>query len=266
MDAAWEETEPFVKEYKKLMEITGKLKMSKEELSESAKTEEAKIDSLDKAKEQIKKKMYNLVESYYKAEDKYMNQQRLMNKIKWMTIQKEKVMKEAERIKQEEEEEKARKSIHPHAEKIEICEQLIMFCKKRMPIDKRQEEKKVVIAAPEKSIASAGDKVVLVEDKKKKEEEFLIIGGAGKKKGKNRNDRKKVKPEEELRLNVDMGILKLFDEVQVQPPMSLKSLAETVQKLEEKRKYFEELPSEPEKKEETAKEEPKEEVEAKKTE
>ena len=265
-EAAWKETEPLVEEYKKLMDINTKLRMSKDELIESAKTEEAKIVSLGKAIEQINRKKYNLVESYYRAEDEYMNQQRLIKKIEWMKNQKEKVMKEAERIKQEEEEEKARKIIHPHAEKIEACEQLIMFCKKRMGIDKKQEEKKVVIPAAEKSIASIGDKAVLVEDKKKKEEEFLIIGGTGKKKGKNRNDRKKMKPVKELTLNVDIGTLKVFDQVQVQPPMSFKSLAETLQKLEERRKYFEELPPEPEKKEETAKEEPKEEVEVKKTE
>jgi hypothetical protein len=258
--------QPLNEEYMKLIEDNNKLKSAKNEPSESTKLEEAKINALDQAVKEILEKRKNIIESYYLAEDKYMDQQRLIKKIGWMTQQKERALREAERKRQEEEEEKTRKPIHPHADEIEACEQLIMFCKKRMGIDKKQEEKKVVIPAAEKSLASSGGKAVLMEDKKKKEEELLIIGGAGKKKGKNRNDRKKTKPVEELRLDVDIETLKLFDLVQVQSPMLFKSLADTLQKLEEKKKYFEELPPEPEKKEETAKEEPQQATETKKTE
>lgn len=261
-EKAWEAVQPLVDEYKKLREITDKLAKSKEDLSEEAKIEEEKARLIEQNIRGVQEQRNVLVESYYKVEDSYMEQQRLIKKIAWMTEQKKWAVEEDKRKRQQEEEEKARKPVHPHAEEMEACDQLIAFCKRRMGVDKRQEEKKVVIPVAEKSLIGVEGKAVPMEDKRKKEEELLIIGGTGKKKGKNRNDRKKAKPKEELRLDIDIGTLQLFDMVQVQPPLSFKTLPETVQKLEEKKKYFDELPAEPEKKEEKT-EDKKEEVEQK---
>eukprot|EP00826_Nyctotherus_ovalis_P058384 TRINITY_DN801_c0_g1_i4.p1 TRINITY_DN801_c0_g1~~TRINITY_DN801_c0_g1_i4.p1 ORF type:complete len:267 (+),score=158.58 TRINITY_DN801_c0_g1_i4:794-1594(+) len=249
LDEDYQAVKPLAEESKKLYEEVEQVKKSRQDLTEEAKVEEKKVELISQNIAGIRTKRNELIEKYYKAEDKYMEQQRLIKRIAWMTQQKEWAIKKAERQRQEEEEEKQRKPVHPHAEEIEVCEQLIAYCNRRMGVDKKQEEKKAVVGAAEKTLASGGGKVVLMENKKKKEEELLCIGGTGKKKGKNRNDRKKAKPIEELKLDVDIETLGLFDKVQIQPPYQFKGLAETVKKLEEKKKHFEELPPEPENKE-----------------
>ena len=170
-----------------------------------------------------------------------MDQQRLIKKINWMIQQKEHAIKDAEWAKAKEEEEKARKPVNPHIEEIEACDQLISYCKRYMGLDKKEEIKKDEIRAPEKALEVGKGGIVLLE--KKRDDELVP---KGKKKGKNRNDRRKNNPKEEDKLDIDIGTLGLFDKTQVQPPLSFKALPETLEKLIQKKKYFEELPPEPE--------------------
>ncbi len=259
----WSKLQPAIDEYDKLKTQLDQTRKAWYELNEESKLEEKKIELLTQNAEEVKKKRDALVNKYYEEEDKYRDQQRFIKHIEWMTRQKERAIQDAEWQRQREEEEKAKVPPHPYMEEIAICDQLIAYCKKFTGAGKKEEEKKESVAAKAdtSAIASKISKGELkpMENKKKKEEEgMLVIGGTGKKKGRDRADRKKAKTKpEDARLEVDFGSLALFDKVQVQPPLFVKNVQATLDKLIERKKFYESQPAQEVKKEEAKKPEEK---------
>ena len=264
----WSKIQPAVDEYNKYKAELDQTRKAWDDLSEESKIEEKKIELLTLNIEEVKKKRDAFVNKYYEAEDKHMDQQRLLRKIEWMTREKERALKDAAWRKEREEEERARIPVHPFMEEIAICEQLITYCKKYLGTAKKEEEKKEVISTADIASKIAKGGLKPMDNKKSKEGTGLtIIGAVGKKKGRDRDDRKKAKAKpEEASLEVDLGTLSLFDKVQVQPPLFVKNLAAALEKLIEKKKHFEELPATQPKKEEKKAEEPKKVEEEKKVE
>ena len=214
----------------------------REDLTEETKIEQKKIELIELEIGEIRKKMNEVVNKYYNDEDEYYTQQKLLRKIEWLTNEKERATR-IDRINRErEEEEKSRVPIHPYIEEMELCDQLIAYCKKFGPA-KKEEEKKEIPKAENKSLEAKINKgeLKIVEDKKKKGEELTIFG-AGKKKKKEKTEKKKSKKAEVPRVPVDLGMLALFDKVQVQAPLFLKDLPAAIEKLTEKKKYFDALP------------------------
>lgn len=253
----WEKLQPAIDAHEKVKKDMELLNKEWDDLSEDAKVEQKKIELVDANIYEIKKKRDEIVNKYYEEDDKYFQQQKLIRKIEWMLRQKEYLQDRARIQKEREEEEKSRIPVHPYLQEMEICDQLIAYCK-RMIGTKKEEEKKEV-AKTEKSILSTKSGVVVVVDKKKKEEEGMVVVGGGKKKKEKKERSKKGKKAAEERFQIDFGMLSLFDKVQLQPPLQMKEVQPTLEKLVAKKKYFNELPpKEPEDKKpaETKKEEP----------
>jgi len=218
---------------------------------ESVKLEQKNIELLKLNAQEIKKKMYEITDKYYADEDAYYAQQKDIRKIEWMTQQKERAIKYRQIQMEREAAERAKKPIHPFIEEMEICDQLIAFCKK-FSVDKKQEEnkatEKVQISEAIQNKINKGE-LKPVEDKRKKEEEKLVVGEMKKKKKGQKKDKKDNKKGVEAKLQVDFGTLMLFDKVQLAPPIYLKDLPAIVAKINEKKAYFKDLPEKEEQKE-----------------
>jgi len=235
--------QPAVDEYERVKEELDKSQKAWDELSEASKVDESKIDNLNKNMDEVKKKRDAIVNKYYEEEDAFMVQQKLVRKIEWMTREKERAMKRDQYRREREAEEAARKPIHPYLEEMEICDQLVAYCK-RFLVPKKEEEKKEIQKVDNALLNSKISKgeIVVMQDKKKKEEEGMLVIGGGKRKKKEKKEKKKTKKGEEAKFQVDIGTLAQFDRVQLQPPLNSKELATMVEKLIAKKKYFEELP------------------------
>lgn len=243
--AIWEKLQPAVDTYNKLKEELDKSKLEREDLGEKAKVDEKEIELLHESIQGTKQKRDAIVNKYYADEDGYFTQQKLIRKIEWLTREKERAVRDAEYRREREEEERSRVPVHPYSEEMEICGQLMAYCKRYMTAKKEEEKKE----APKTENAALSAKISKgelkpMESKKKKEEELFIIGG---KKKKDKKDKKAKKAEEE-KINVDFGTLALFDRVHLQPPLYPKDAQATFEKLVIQKKYFDELPAKEEKK------------------
>jgi hypothetical protein len=240
--ALWEKVQPAVDRFNALKTELDQMYKDREDLTEETKIEQKKIELIELEIGEVRKKMNEVVNKFYKDEDEYYVQQKLIRKIEWMTNEKERALR-TERIKKErEEEEKARIPIHPYIEEMELCDQLIAYCKKFSPA-KKEEEKKEIPKPENKDLSAKINKgeLKVVENKKKKEEQLMIIGGGKKKKDKTEKKKAK-KPADAPRVPVDLGMLALFDKVGVQAPLFMKDLHAATEKLGERKKYFETLP------------------------
>lgn len=228
-------------EIKKKLDI-----MNKEwsERQESTKVDEKKIELIGQGVEGIKKKMDALVNKYYETEDAYYQQQKLIKKIEWMTREKERAVRFEKIRKEREEEEKAKIPPHPYQAELDTCDQLISYCKKFI-VEKKEDVKKPGEKAENKALQSKITKgeLVVVQDKKKKEEEgMIVIGAKKKKKDKIVKEKMQTKKATEAKFDVDLGTLSMFDKVQIQPLLQPKNISITLAKVQERKKYYQELP------------------------
>ena len=105
--------DPAVKTFDAINEEVNKLKKTQQDRIEDAKIEEEKVELVRQHVDGVRNKRNEIINKYYEAEDKYMEQQRLIKKINWMAQQKERAIKQAEWERQKEEEEKAKIPINP---------------------------------------------------------------------------------------------------------------------------------------------------------
>jgi hypothetical protein len=251
--AIWEQLQVVLDKHNELKAKREAMDKDWNDRIEDVKVEQKKVELLNENSAEIRKKLGLIVEKYYAEEDAFFDQQKLIKKIEWLTFEKERIV-ERERMRKEiEEEEKKRVPFHPYQEQLDICDQLVLFCKKYIPNTKEHEAVKAAAAQVELSEAFKNKftkgEIKPVVDKKQKEMEGMLIIGANKKKSKNdKKSMKKSKKEAEGKLEVDFGTLQLFDKIQLAPPMYLKDVSACVEKINQRKKHYEVLPGEEAKK------------------
>lgn len=232
----------------KYLEVKAKLTAfdeAKQKSSEENKGEQVKIDAFNAELTEIRKKMHEMVDKFYTAEDNYWAQQKIIKRIEYMKREKDRIVDRDTRQKAWEAEQRAKKPIHPYIEQMETCDHLVDFCKKFVKAgppaaEASKDEKKEAEQTALGSRLAAGELKVISKKKDKDLEEEAPRKG---KKG------KKAKASEDT-IPMDLGTLSLFDSIGLPPPLHLKDIETTIEKLKARKTHYKELPEKEPKQEE----------------
>jgi len=197
---------------------------------------------IQEARDQIKKykqKKQDAWNNFREKTDQFYQQKRQIEHIEWMQRQKDRLVRNAERAEREEEERKLQAPDVPFAYEMELCQNLIDYCRSLKPetaasgdADSKEETKEI---STDEKFTGQFKGLQAVSAKRDTDDDYFAAGGKkrGKKSKKGGNQGAKGSKSSQL-LNHDLEVTKNFTFLKVFVPGTTDQLDEAIKALEEK--------------------------------
>lgn len=192
-----------------------------------------------------KEKKKELIKKHREAWAKYNEQQAEIDKIRKMQKIKERLIRDEERRKRNEEYAKIKKAQEeenrevPFLGELEICSQLLQYLNKLLPATEEVNEdsakgKEDRIQEALKAEEWKKAKFEILKNKRDNDDEFIV----NKKKSKNKKQNKEKEETTAQPLNHQFDALNSFDSIKVSPPLFVEKIPDAIKLVKEKQEYF----------------------------